>query len=151
MNSSRAQSAFSDDRQQTTKAREGQVVIPVIEEELRVGREIIETGKVRVSKKISEHEETVDEPILREQVSVERVQVNEYVDAPPEARQEGDTLIIPVLQEKLVVQKRLLLVEELHIRKQVAETREPQTVTLRKEEVEVGRITAPDESSGAQT
>lgn len=147
MNNSQAQSAFSDDPSPTTEAGEQQVVIPVVEEELQVGRRVVETGGIRISKKISERTETVDEPILQEQVSMERVQINQFVDAPPQPRQEGDTLVIPVVQETLVVQKRLLLVEELHIRKQVREIRDPQNVTLLKEEVEVERI-QPDENPG---
>lgn len=147
MNSSQARNAYENDRLQTTEVENPEVVIPVIEEEVKVGKKIVETGKVRISKKVSEHEELVDEPLLREQVAVERVPVNQYVEAMPQPRQEGDRLIIPVVKEEIVVQKRLLIVEELHIRKQVTEAHEPQRVILRKEEVEVTRIAA-DENPG---
>lgn len=147
MNSSQARNAYENDRLQTTEVENPEVVIPVIEEEVKVGKKIVETGKVRISKKVSEHEELVDEPLLREQVAVERVPVNQYVEVMPQPRQEGDRLIIPVVKEEIVVQKRLLVVEELHIRKQVTEAHEPQRVILRKEEVEVTRIAA-DENPG---
>jgi len=117
------------------------LIIPVIEEEAFLDKRVVETGKVRISKRISEREETIDEPLFREEVTVERVPVNQYVDQMPQVRQEGDVMIIPVVQEQLVMQKRLVLVEELRVRKQVLETHQPQTVTLRREDVEVRRIT----------
>jgi len=115
-------------------------VIPVIEEEAVVGKRVVETGKVRVSKRVSEHEEIIDEPLFREEVSVERVPVNQYIDAAPTVRYEGDLMIIPVVQEQIVMQKRLVLVEEIRVRKELVETHQPQTVTLRKEEVDVRRV-----------
>ncbi len=117
------------------------LIIPVIEEEAFLDKRVVETGKVRISKRISEREETIDEPLFREEVTVERVAVNQYVDQMPQVRHEGDVMIIPVVQEQLVMQKRLVLVEELRVRKQVLETHQPQSVILRREDVEVRRIT----------
>ena len=116
------------------------LIIPVIEEEAFLDKRVVETGKVRISKRISEREETIDEPLFREEVTVERVAVNQYVDQMPQVRHEGDVMIIPVVQEQLVMQKRLVLVEELRVRKQVVETHQPQTVTLRREDVDVRRV-----------
>ena len=115
------------------------MVIPVIQEEITVDKRVIETGKVRISKRISEHEELVDVPILQEQVTVERVPINLFVEAQPPVRQEGDTLIVPVVVEQVVIQKKLMLVEELRVRKQIVEAHQPQQVTLFKEEVEIKR------------
>jgi uncharacterized protein (TIGR02271 family) len=115
------------------------MVIPVIQEEITIDKRVIETGKVRISKRISEHEELVDVPIFQEQVSVERIPMNLFVEAQPQVRQEGDTLIIPVVQEQVVIQKKLLLVEELRVRKQIVESHHPQQVTLFKEEVDIKR------------
>jgi uncharacterized protein (TIGR02271 family) len=115
------------------------MVIPVIQEELIVNKQLIETGKVRISKRVTEHEEVVDLPIFREEVSVERVPINKVVDALPPVRKEGDTMIIPVVQEQIVVHKTLLLVEELRVRKEVIESHQSQTIILRKEEVNIQR------------
>ena len=117
-------------------------VVPVIEEELRVGKRVVETGRVRVTKTVSEHEEVLDEPLMREEYDVERVPVDEFVDAPVGPRQEGETLIVPVLEEVLVVEKRLLVREELRITRRRTEGHEPQRVTLRSEEVSVERAGA---------
>lgn len=123
------------------------LVIPVIEEKAFIDKQIVETGKVRISKRVSEHEEVIDEPLHVEKVIVERIPVNQYVDESPQVRHEGDTMIIPVVEEQIVIQKRLVLVEELRVRKQIVETHEPQSVTLRKEEIDVKRI-AETENSG---
>jgi uncharacterized protein (TIGR02271 family) len=55
-------------------------------------------------------------------------------------RHVGDTMIIPLLEEVLVVEKRLMLKEELHVRKESVETHRPQRVMLRSEEAFVERV-----------
>lgn len=121
------------------------VVIPVIVEELHVDKQLIETGRVRLVKTVHQDEQTVNIPLMREEVTVERVALNQYVDQPPSTRQEGDTTIYPVLQEVVVTEKRLLLVEEIRVTKRQVETHETQSVTLRREEVNVERIDATHE------
>lgn len=114
--------------------------IPVIEEQLKVGKEVVETGKVHISKKVHEEEQMIDLPGSRDELDVERVTINKYVDAaPPAVRHEGDKMIIPVLREVAVVEKRLVLVEELHVTRRQVKTEDRQSVTLRKEEVNVDR------------
>lgn len=125
------------------------VVIPVVAEELQVGRRTVETGRVRVRKLVQEHVEQVDEPLLREEVQVERVAINQLIDQAPAVRDEGDVLIVPVVEEVLVVEKRLMLREELRISKRRISTNESQEVVLRREEVVVERL-APDEDASAQ-
>lgn len=115
-------------------------LISVIQEEIVVDKYIVEKGKVRVSKRISEHEETIDEPVFHEEVRVERVPVNKVIDVSPSVRQEGDTLIIPVVEERVFVEKRLVLVEEIRVRKEVVESHQPLKIKLLKEQVEINRV-----------
>jgi uncharacterized protein (TIGR02271 family) len=119
-------------------------VLPVIAETLNVERQRIEVGRIRIQKRVHEQQELVDEPLLREEVHVERVAVNRVIDQPVSIRNEGDTLIVPILEEVLVVEKRLMLREELHITKRAIETHHPQEVTLRSEEVIVERVEPPE-------
>jgi len=116
------------------------MVIPVIHEELEVGTRKVETGGVRIHKSAREEEQTVDVPLVEEHVEVQRVPVDRAVDGPVAVRHVGDTIIVPVVEEVLVVQKQLRLVEELHIRKTRTERHAPQTVVLRKEEATVERL-----------
>lgn len=110
-----------------TESGEGSVTIPLMEETLRV----------------TKREETVDELLLRESVEVERVPINRIVAEAPPSRQEDDTLIIPVLEEVLVVEKRLMLKEEVRITRTQTKVHQPQAVTLRTEEAVIEGI-APD-------
>jgi uncharacterized protein (TIGR02271 family) len=123
-----------------TERGRGDVVVPVISEQLEVGSRRVETGAVRISKTVREEEQVIDQPLLREQVEVDRVPINKFVDSAPQVRQEEDTLIVPLVEEVIVVEKRLMLKEELRIRRHREQVQEPQTVKLRKEEAKIERI-----------
>ena len=119
-----------------------QVVIPVIEEHALLGRREVEAGRVRITKTVDERDHLLDEPLLRDEVTVERVPINQLADGPVGVRQEGDTTVIPVLEEVLVVQRRILVREELRVTKRRAEYRAPQHVSLLREDVTVERMDA---------
>jgi uncharacterized protein (TIGR02271 family) len=112
-------------------------IIPVIQEKVVVDKRIVETGVTRIKKEIHEHEETVDLPLIKDEVQVERVLVDQFVEELPEVRYVGETLIVPIMEEVLVVEKRLLLKEELHITKVAKTHHDPKKVTLRSEEVRI--------------
>ena len=128
-------------------------VVPGVEERLEIGRRQVELGRVRVHKHVHERTEVVDEPLLRDNVTVTRVPINRVIEQPVGARQDGETLIVPVLEEVLVVEKRLLLVEEVHITRRTVETRQPEEITLRREEVTVERVApgAPADTGGTES
>jgi stress response protein YsnF len=81
----------------------------------------------------------VDQLLHAEEVEIERVAINRIVEEPLPIRHEGDTTIIPLLAEVLVIEKRLVLREEVHIRKLRKEVHDPQEVLLREERVEIVR------------
>lgn len=116
------------------------VIVPVVAEQLEVQKRKVETGGVRIRKTVSEREEVVDEPLMREEVQVKRVPVNKVVDGPVAVRHVGNTMIVSLLEEVLVVEKRLMLKEELHITKEQVESYRPQRVRLRTEEAVVERV-----------
>ena len=124
----------------------GETVIPIVAEELSVGKRSVVTGGVRLTKRVSEREETVDEPLLRTDVHVERISINQMVAEAPQPRYEGDVYVVPVLEEVLIVEKRLMLKEEIRIQRTQTETHQPQQVTVRAEEVVLEGIT-PTESA----
>jgi uncharacterized protein (TIGR02271 family) len=131
------------------RASSAPVVIPVLEESLRVDRVATDQGGYRISKHVTTREERLDELLRHRRVQIERREIGERLEgnSMPEPRYEGDTLIIPVVEEVLVTEKRLVLVEEVRIT--LVEGTHPagQTVTLRKEEVSIERL-APDMPSG---
>jgi uncharacterized protein (TIGR02271 family) len=119
---------------------DGAVVVPVVAEQLEVQKRKVEGGGVRIRKTVSERVEVVDEPLMREEVQVKRVPVNKVVDGPVPVRHVGDTMIVSLLEEVLVVEKRLMVKEELHITKEQVESYRPQRVRLRTEEAVVERV-----------
>jgi uncharacterized protein (TIGR02271 family) len=130
-------SATGDVTQEMTEGR--RLIIPVIEEKVKVETRARPTGAVEIRKTVHERTEIIDQPLLSEEVEVERVAVNRFVDEPMPVRHEGDTMVIPLLEEVLVVEKRLLLREEVHVKTVRKEMHNPQEVLLREERVEVVR------------
>lgn len=120
-----------------------EVIVPVHAEEVTVERRKILLGgtRVHVETQIADH--LVDETLLREAISIERVPVGRTVTTPPEARQEGDLMIIPVVEEIIIIEKRLVLREEIHVRRVRTPYRHEETVQVRKQVVTVEPIPAP--------
>ncbi len=125
--------------------------IPMHEERLRITRRAVQTDRVVLRKTVTEHEEPVDLSLRSETLSVERVPVNRVVASPPAVREEGDELIVPVLEEIMVVETRLVLKEELRIRRIHATRTEHRTARLRREEVAVEHLgLAPSATTQAE-
>jgi uncharacterized protein (TIGR02271 family) len=122
-------------------------VVPVLAEELEVQKRRVETGTVRLTKVVHEREVQVDEPLWREEVEVTRVPIQRVVDGPVPMREDNGTTILSVVEEVLVVEKRWMLREEIHIRRQRIETHQPQHIMLRSEEVQVERVPHAEEET----
>jgi len=120
--------------------------IPVLQETVRVSKREVETGRVAVHKTVTERDETVEMLLKRTDLAVERIPVNRVVTEVPASRQDGDTLIIPTMEEVLFVEERLVLKEELHIRKATSERLAREVVRLRTEHAEIentGTVSVP--------
>jgi uncharacterized protein (TIGR02271 family) len=115
-------------------------VMPIVQEELHVDTERVETGRVRLTKRVHEREVLIEQPSIQEEVQVERIPVNRFVAEPVTVRYEGDTMIIPVLEEVVVVETRWRLKEEVRVTKRHITTPRSQPVRLRTEEVHVERV-----------
>jgi uncharacterized protein (TIGR02271 family) len=135
------QLALSTPRLTPTSEAEGEIVIPVLAEEVMVGKQQVTRGGVRVHKRVATREEVVDAPISAEEVLVERLPINAFVSGdPPQVREEDGVVIIPVLEEVLVVEKRLFLREEVRLTTRITQSSVPQTVLLRHEVVDIERF-----------
>jgi uncharacterized protein (TIGR02271 family) len=123
----------------------GAATVALVEEQLSVRRERVETGRVRLHVVTDEEVHQLREELRTESLEVERIAIGRELaagEAPPAPREEegGDVLILPVVEEVLVVEKRLLLKEELRIRRRVATDRVDQPVTLRRQRAEIERL-----------
>jgi stress response protein YsnF len=121
------------------KVGEHFVVLPVAQEQVSVEKREIETGRVVINVSPRTRTEHVDVELSQERASVERVPVNRFVTKTEQPRQEGDVTIIPVYEEVLVVERRLVLKEEVRVRMVRETRREARDVELREEVVEVTR------------
>jgi uncharacterized protein (TIGR02271 family) len=116
-----------------------ETVIPVVEEEAHLEKRLVERNRTRITKQVHTEEETIETPLRQERVQVERVPVERIIDSPLTSHYDGDTLVIPVMEEVLIIEKKLFLKEEVRVTKYVGETEHQETVTLRKEAVTVER------------
>ena len=124
--------------------------IPLVEERLVVQKRTVESGRVSVHVQVEEREEKIIEELCREDVHIERFPRNEPITETPHVRIEGNTTIIPIVEEVVVVEKRLVLVEEIHVsRRSTMETSEI-PVKLRSERATVRRNGAADGQSGSE-
>lgn len=118
------------------------VTVQLHAEELAVSKHLVASGLVRVEVATRSHDEAVDEVLHHKRVVVERVTINQPVDAVPPLRVEGDTTILSVVEEVLVVTRQLMLKEEIRMRRiQVTEAHH-EVVTLREQEAVITRAAA---------
>jgi|SRR5579862_6633236 uncharacterized protein (TIGR02271 family) len=119
-----------------------EIVLPLHAEEIAIGKERVITGKVRVSTVTHEREVLVNELLAREDVEIERKPIGKQMDHMPAVRRAGDTIIIPVIEEVLVVARRLIVKEEIRVRLVKKKERRKQLVTVRKQEAVIHRLPA---------
>ena len=145
-----AASRGEDGRSRAPAAVEATATLPMAEEQVVVRKRKRVTGAVRVRTRVREEERLVDEPYDVEEVSVERVPVegDRWVDAPVPVRQEGETTVISVHEEVVVVETRLRVVEEVRLTKRRATRRHAARVTVRREEAVVERLDPSGKGGG---
>lgn len=124
----------------TDSSRHDSQVIPLVEEQAVVSKRKKLTDGVRVRTVVHEAEQVIDEPLATEDIEVERTPLDGWVDAPVPVRHDGDTTIVTLVEEVVVVEKRLRAIEEIRITKRRSVRHEPQHVTLRREEAVVERL-----------
>jgi uncharacterized protein (TIGR02271 family) len=113
--------------------------IPLVEERIRVDKRQVESGRLRVSVSVAERDEDVSVELSHDEVEVRRVPRGIPVTALPSVRIEGNVTVIPVVEERVVVEKRLVLVEEIHVRRRTVSATETVPVRLRAEQAEIER------------
>lgn len=127
--------AFTRDR-----ARVDEQVVTLAEERAHISRRLVERGIVRVSTRteVVDHVERAD--LEYQTATVTRHPVNRFVETMPPTREEDDVLILPVVEERLVVEKRLFVTEEIHIHRNRATEEVELPVSLRRQYAVVERL-----------
>jgi stress response protein YsnF len=116
----------------------GEIVVPLHVEDISVDRRVVERN-VRVDVHTTSHDHLIDEALTHERVEIERIAINRPVDAVPPIREEGDTTVISVVEEVVVVERRLVLKEEIRLRRVRTTERHRETVTLREQHAVIER------------
>lgn len=116
-----------------------QQVLPLHQEELAVARRRVDQAVVRVATTTQTREVIVDEQLTHEHVEVERIPIGQVIETMPPVREEGDVTIIPVVEEIVVIERRLVLKEEVHLRRVRVTEQYLQTVTVREQDAVVTR------------
>lgn len=120
-----------------------EIIVPVHVEDVSFTKREVKR-EVRVHLRTVNREHLIDEPLNHEKVEIERVSINRPVDAVPPIRHEGDTTVVSVVEEVLVVERRLVLKEEIRLTRVVSVERHRETVTLREQQAVVEREAAGD-------
>lgn len=118
--------------------------IRLIEERLSVGKRVVDRGGVRVSTRTETHTETAQVTLEDMNVEIEHVPAGRFVDAAVGPVVDGELTILPVYEERIVVEKRLWLVEEIHIRQRRV-AREVEIPTELRRQVAVVERLEPDD------
>lgn len=115
--------------------------IAVTEEQLEIHRRTVDSGRpVRVRKHVDEQVVRADLPLAREMVEVERIAIGRVIDTAPAVRHEGEVMVVPVIEERLVTRKELVLVEEIRLTRRREQSTSEEDFTVRRERVVVERF-----------
>jgi uncharacterized protein (TIGR02271 family) len=128
---------------------EGDRVIPVREEELRVHRQEVVTGEIVIRKEVITEQKTITVPVTREELVIERrAGTGQPSDQPldqgeemdDEILKDGGTLRIVLHEEQVHVQKQVVVKEEIFISKRSIQETKHFEETLRHEEAHIERV-----------
>jgi stress response protein YsnF len=120
--------------------------IPLHVEEVSVSRREIKKANVQIALITRTREQLIDEELTHVQIEIERVPIGRPIEVEPPVSHEGDITIIPVVEEVVVVERRLVLKEEVRVRRVSTKEQHQQTVVLRQQEAVVTRE-EPDSQS----
>jgi len=135
----------------TDRTRSGdETVIPIVEEQLSVGKREVERGGVRVRSYVVETPVEESVTLRDETVNVERRAVNRPADVTADAFRER-TIELSETDEEAVVAKTARVVEEVVVSKDVTERTEQVSDTVRRTEVDVENTTGTDRATTGRT
>jgi uncharacterized protein (TIGR02271 family) len=138
---------LADERQRLSDGSIDNPKFTLLAEELSIEKEAVETGRVRVNKQTRTREVFVDEDLLREHAEIERTPIGKQVFEAPPVRQDGETTIIPIVEEVLYTERRLILKEEIKITRRRSTEKFQDRVTLRYQEAVVTRVASSSEGA----
>lgn len=119
------------------RSGEQRLEIPLVEEQVQVETRVVELGHVTVQKRVDEFLDERTVPLRHQQVEVERVPIDRIIDEVIEPYLDGDVYVVPVIEEEIVITRRLRLKEELRVQRTVGHHEQTVQVPFRRERVVV--------------
>ena len=138
-------------RSPTEESDDAAITIPLATEEIELGKRPVQQAVVRIQTRVREEERVIETRLLKDEIKIERVEINQPIERPMQSRYEGEVLVIPVIEEVLVVRKQLVLKEELRITQRAVARPHTQAVTLRHEEATVEREATRERAPGSDS
>jgi len=120
----------------------GEPVLRLHAEDVTISRRTVAGDTVRIGTVTRERDHHINESLAHVRVEVERVLIGRPIAAVPPIRKEGDTTILSVVEEIIVIERRLILKEEVHIRRVHVAERHQESVVVREQSVEISRVEA---------
>ena len=117
----------------TGRAADDVETLELREEDLVPHKELEDAGRIRVSKVVEDVPRRLEVDAHYDEVQVEHVPIGRVVEEQEPAREEDGVYILPVYEEQLVVVKRLVLKEEIRVRRQRATEKRLFEETVRRE------------------
>ena len=128
---------------QNSSSEKRDVVIPLYAEEVSIERRQIAGDTIRVTVRTNTTEQVVDEHTTHMRVEVERTPIGKPIDSVPPVRTEADTIVIPVVKEVIVVERKLVLKEEIRLRRVQTAERQQESIRVRQQHAIIERV-SPD-------
>jgi uncharacterized protein (TIGR02271 family) len=124
-------------------------VIPLYADSVSIDRREVEGDTIRLTVQTNTREQVIDEKLAHTRVEIERIPIGRTIDVAPPVRTEGDTIIIPVIEEIVVVERRLVLKEEIILRRVHTAEQHRESVILREQEAVIERTQPDNKTSSA--
>jgi uncharacterized protein (TIGR02271 family) len=126
-------------RETDVRREESGATVQLRQEELAARKQAVEAGRVSVGTEVVQEQQTLEVPVTREEVTIERHAVDRRPsDTPISAT--SDTLSLPVHEEQLTTEKHAVVYEEVNLAKRAVHDTQQVSATLRKEVVDVDTI-----------
>lgn len=133
---------FDDDDTRKKKTDEDAAKLRLRKEELDINKIKVQKGEVELGKEIIEEQKEVDVPVTREEVIIERRDLDNKASDSPITDEE--TIRIPVSEERVDVDKHTVVTGEVTARKHAIEDTKHIDETVKREEARVNRTGDPD-------
>jgi uncharacterized protein (TIGR02271 family) len=130
-----ADARYIEEERDRVGTAEGPERLELREEELRAAKERVQAGEVRVRKEVVSEEKSIDVPVTREEVVIERHPVSGRPAS--EVDLKGKEIRIPVSEEKVRVEKTPVVKEEITVGKRQVTDTERVRDTVRREEARI--------------